>query len=599
MTEFPSEIKGYSPICLCGKGAYGYVWLTVDAVGNYRALKIVSKSMLGGDWEREFKGLRNYHTKVGTHTNLIQIYHIEDCGNFFYYTMEAADNLGDEQNYIPSTLENWVIHWGALEKDTIEPLFDQLLDGIEALHQLGLIHRDIKPDNIVFIENVPKLSDIGLISSASQTLSLAGTQAYVPPEILTGQTKKVTPAIDYYALGKTLYRAFSGQQPDDFPVVPHKILQTPSGKVFNRLVKCACHPNTKLRVDNHAMFQQLLHGQTGFSYKIKFLLHLAGKFIGNIYFSILLILVMISIIIFAIWGPIVNSFTPKTTQEHTTWTNNDENEFISLRQKPDRTHSEEIRLMELMEKVNNIALMNNKSMYEVTEAGKIYRQYVEDYKECFDYVQWRFISEQKPFHRNGYEFTPNQYIDMILTQMLPGEFQIKIDLNIPENNQEFIISVLSEDSVVYSRRSELNKKIEQLPHCVFSFRINSKGTYDELSYINDAVISSSTNPYFTKLQPLIPQTYIGKNQIQIVKTGYQIQIYANDKELFSCFDFPWRKNYLRLQGIIRKNSDSIYLNALTVYDIRPTDKKGRGTLFPPLPKSSWVITKPQEGQKLR
>ena len=166
MDNFPSEIRGFTPVCLCGRGAYGQVWLVIDAVGCYRALKIVSKSILG-DWEREFKGLKNYQTKVKPHPNLIQVFHIEDCGSFFYYTMEAADNLGDEQNYIPSTLENWVKQWGALGADTLVPLFDQQLDGIEALHGAGLIHRDIKPDNIVFVENVPKLGDIGLVSCRS------------------------------------------------------------------------------------------------------------------------------------------------------------------------------------------------------------------------------------------------------------------------------------------------------------------------------------------------------------------------------------------------------------------------------------------------
>ena len=268
MDNFPSEIRGFTPVCLCGRGAYGQVWLVIDAVGCYRALKIVSKSILG-DWEREFKGLKNYQTKVKPHPNLIQVFHIEDCGSFFYYTMEAADNLGDEQNYIPSTLENWVKQWGALGADTLVPLFDQLLDGIEALHGAGLIHRDIKPDNIVFVENVPKLGDIGLVSSISQTLSLAGTQAYVPPEFLTGEDKELKQSVDIYALGKTLYRAFSGQQPDDFPVVPHKLLAHEGAKKLNALVKRACDVRTFCRLKSIAEFRSILHGNIGWWYDIK------------------------------------------------------------------------------------------------------------------------------------------------------------------------------------------------------------------------------------------------------------------------------------------------------------------------------------------
>lgn len=277
MAEFPSEIKGYTPICLCGRGAYGQVWLVSDVVGNRRALKVVSKSMLGGDWEREFNGLRNYHTKVAPHPNLILVYHIEDCGDFFYYTMEAADNLGDEANYVASTLEHMIQKWNKLGKESVVAIFDSLLDGLVHLHNAGLVHRDIKPDNIVFVNGVPKLSDIGLISSMTQTLSLAGTQAYVPPEILTGQTKEMTPAIDYYALGKTLYRAFSGQQPDDFPVVPHKVLSVLGAKQLNTLVKRACNPTPCLRIRTENEFRAALHGELGWWYDIKYFLAVSQK----------------------------------------------------------------------------------------------------------------------------------------------------------------------------------------------------------------------------------------------------------------------------------------------------------------------------------
>lgn len=597
MAEFPSEIKGYSPICLCGRGAYGQVWLVSDVVGNRRALKVVSKSMLGGNWEREFKGLRNYHTKVAPHPNLIQVYHIEDCGDFFYYTMEAADNLDDGTEYIACTLENMIQKRGALGKESVVAIFDSLLDGLEHLHNTGLVHRDIKPDNIVFVNGVPKLSDIGLISSVSQTLSLAGTQSYVPPEVLTGQQKILGPFVDIYALGKSFYRAFSGQQPDDFPVVPHRLLQTPFGKSMNRLIKYACHPSPKLRIDKIAMFRKLLRGQIGFFYKIKILLYFIQKIIGNIYFAIILILAIVAILLYAIWGPIVNSFTPKTMQEHMTWTPNNETEFTSLRQKPNRSHSDEIKLMQLMEKLNNITLSNNKSKYEITEAGNVNRQYVKVYEEYFDYGAWRFNSKQEPPVITGFRFGADQSIDMILNQALPNDFQIAIELNIPENSQGLEISILSEESVVFSQRTDLFKKVEQLAHCSFTFRITPKGTFSELSYINSAVVSSSALPAFKKIQPIIPQSYIGKNQLLIIKTGYNIRIYANGRELFSRFDFPWGKNYLRLRCTPGKSTESIFLASLMIHDIKPTN--GRGQFRLPLPPRPGETTMPKAGKKER
>lgn len=269
MDKFPSEIHGYKPVCLCGGGAYGQVWLVVDALGLRRALKIVPKSSLGGEWNREFRGLQAYQTRVKPHPNLIQIFHVEECGSFFYYTMEAADNLEKEPHYLPGTLENWVKTWGALGSDTIVPVFEQLLDGVEALHDAGLIHRDIKPENILSVNGRPKLGDIGLVSTASRTLSLAGTQAYLPPELLTGEEKELRPEVDFYALGKTLYRAFSGQPPDEFPLVPHPLLARPGIRALNALAKRACDVRPCRRVKSVEEFRARLAGEIGWRYRLR------------------------------------------------------------------------------------------------------------------------------------------------------------------------------------------------------------------------------------------------------------------------------------------------------------------------------------------
>lgn len=261
--HFP-DIKGYTPICLCGQGAYGQVWLVKDFSNRQLALKVVSKRALGGDWKREYNGLVTYRQKVKNHPNLIEIYHIEDRESFFYYTMECADNMGDENEYIPSTLEHWVERFGKVGPESIVNAFDQLLDGVEALHEAGVIHRDIKPDNIIFVNNVPKLSDIGLITSMSQSISLVGTQPYLPPEVITGNAEsKESFSIDLYAIGKSIYRAFSGNTPDNFPKVDADILADEQCKKLNKLVKIACHTTPYARFKNIDSFRNaLLKGVT-------------------------------------------------------------------------------------------------------------------------------------------------------------------------------------------------------------------------------------------------------------------------------------------------------------------------------------------------
>lgn len=268
--EFPAQIHSYRPICRSGTGAFGAVWLVKDAVGKRYALKVVYKLSLGSDWKREFHGLEQYQNQVTAHPNLIRIFHIEDAPDFFYYTMECADNLCaefDTELYQPATLANRLRREPPLSATEVREMFDQLLDGLEHLHEAGLVHRDVKPDNIVFVNGVPKLGDIGLVSTTSQTLSLAGTRDFIPPEYLTGQKKLPNQEIDIYALGKTLFCAFSGQEPDRYPLLPRSILKEPGKKQLNDLAKRACAVEPLMRLKTIREFRLFLHGRAGWGYE--------------------------------------------------------------------------------------------------------------------------------------------------------------------------------------------------------------------------------------------------------------------------------------------------------------------------------------------
>src|SRR5205814_655550 len=76
-----------------------------------------------------------------------------------------------------------------------------LTEALAHLHAQGLVHRDIKPSNIIFVNGRAKLADIGLVTDASDTCSIVGTEGYLP---LDGPG---TPQADIFALGKVLYEA--------------------------------------------------------------------------------------------------------------------------------------------------------------------------------------------------------------------------------------------------------------------------------------------------------------------------------------------------------------------------------------------------------
>ena len=85
---------------------------------------------------------------------------------------------------------------------------------MDHLHSHGLVHRDIKPSNIIFVKGVPKLADIGLVTSVDATRSFVGTDGYIPPE------GPGTPQADLYSLGKVLYECVTGKDRLDFPELP-------------------------------------------------------------------------------------------------------------------------------------------------------------------------------------------------------------------------------------------------------------------------------------------------------------------------------------------------------------------------------------------
>ena len=248
------KIPDYEVLQLCGQGAYGEVWLARSRSGQMVALKLMKHAT---GIEKEFAGLVNY-AKLKTSPHLIRIFHTGETEGLLYYTMEPADNLGTDRCYIPATLANLLHQRKRLSPRETLTLGIQLLDGLKTLHDAGLIHRDVKPENILYVDGSPKLSDIGLVRRISQPLSLGGTLGFLPPERLHSGSSGKNNAEDLYALGKVLYCAVTGNPVEEFPSFPSELICNKECRRLNAVILTACDQVPIRRFHNAAEFSHAL-----------------------------------------------------------------------------------------------------------------------------------------------------------------------------------------------------------------------------------------------------------------------------------------------------------------------------------------------------
>ncbi len=309
----------------CGAGGYGEVRLCEDISGKLMAVKIINKKKFGDSWQRELQGVINYRRITQNAPGLLQIFHVEEDEENFFYTMEAADSA-NENKYIPDTLAHR-LQSGALPQKELYGILYEVFNGIKLIHAAGFVHRDIKPDNILFVKGVPKLADIGLLSSLSVSRSmLAGTLDFIPPEKRVDDSLESTDRLsrqrnDLYAFGKVVYCAVTGNDPREYPSTPHEMPLTPELKYFLRLSYGLCSKAPELRLDSiekvELEFADIKHKlENGESFRdksayclkkivsgVKYTFFSAGHFLKHYWYFVLLLILAGGATAYWIWKP--------------------------------------------------------------------------------------------------------------------------------------------------------------------------------------------------------------------------------------------------------------------------------------------------------
>jgi tRNA A-37 threonylcarbamoyl transferase component Bud32 len=208
-----ATLAGYMIERRLGRGGMSVVYLAQDlALGRRVALKLLAPELAD---DQRFRGRFRLESRLAAsidHPNVIPIYEAGETDGQLYIAMRYVEG---------TDLRRLIDDEGALDPARAAELVARVADGLEAAHERGLVHRDVKPSNVLISSPGEQehvyLADFGLTKTvesegeARDVAQLSGTTDYVAPELITqGVAGK---AGDVYALGCVLYEALTGRVP--------------------------------------------------------------------------------------------------------------------------------------------------------------------------------------------------------------------------------------------------------------------------------------------------------------------------------------------------------------------------------------------------
>jgi serine/threonine-protein kinase len=211
----------YKIIAPLGSGGFGTVYLAQDTwIDKKVAIKVPHRQGLDfGELLREPRLLASV-----SHPNIVAITTAEKQDNVFFIVMEYVQG---------ETLETVIAAKGALDLNRALDFTCQICNAVDHAHRQGVIHRDLRPANVLVTENdMLKVADFGtsrFLEIAAHGTTVIGSPPYMAPEQFHG---KAVFASDIYSLGVTMYQMLTGVLPYDAPA-PADLDQLMSGELVS------------------------------------------------------------------------------------------------------------------------------------------------------------------------------------------------------------------------------------------------------------------------------------------------------------------------------------------------------------------------------
>ncbi len=254
--------KRYSIEAELGRGGMGVVYKAHDTqLDRPVALKFLG-SLLDGNEEYRQRFIREARAAAKvSHPNIVSVYDVSPEEGRSYIAMEYVDG---------PNLHRYLRQKGKLEVREAVSIVGQACAALEAIHRAGIVHRDVKPDNIIIAKGgLVKLMDFGLAKGADNRMTatnvVMGTPCYMSPEQTRGED--VDLRTDIYAMGLVLHEALTGEtvfsdgdvlqrQQFETPDPPSaKVPEVPAG-IDQIVMKCvAKSPNDRFQTANELLSQ--------------------------------------------------------------------------------------------------------------------------------------------------------------------------------------------------------------------------------------------------------------------------------------------------------------------------------------------------------